>query len=128
LLVSQTLLEDDRIHVIPRSREVGQSWASTFFSTLIATWFSVVVVWTERPRLLLLNGPGTCVPVALAVWVGRILGVLNTRVVFIESVCRVESLSLTGRLMFWGLADRVLVQWEELTELFPGTEYVGIVM
>lgn len=126
---SQALsLPRDRLHVIPRSREVGQSWVSTVPATLRALAASVWPVLSSRPRLLLVNGPGTCVPVAAAALLGRFLGVCSTRIVFVESVCRVESLSLTGKIMLAGLADRVLVQWPQLASGHSGCEFIGITM
>ena len=46
------------------------------------------------------------------------------RIVFVESLCRVRSLSLTGRLL-QHLADRALVQWPELAVQHPATQYIG---
>jgi len=47
-------------------------------------------------------------------------------VVFVESVCRVRSLSLTGHILY-GLraCHTLLVQWPELQELYPRTRYIG---
>lgn len=73
------------------------------------------MVWKSRPDLLLVNGPGTCLPVCLSALALRFFGLLDTRVVFVESVCRVTSLSLTGRMLYY-LADQVQVQWPELKQ------------
>ena len=78
---------------LPRAREVGQSFLSSVPSTLKALFACVRLIWTASPDLVLVNGPGTCVPVAV---LGRLFG---SRVIFVESWCRVESLSLTGRIM-----------------------------
>ena len=53
-------------YFIPRSREVGQSYITSIASTLYAMIFSVWLVVKIRPALLLCNGPGTCLPVAIA--------------------------------------------------------------
>lgn len=55
-----------KVHRIPRSREVGQSWASTVWTTALACPPAFHIVWTEWPALLLVNGPGTCLPVCIA--------------------------------------------------------------
>jgi beta-1,4-N-acetylglucosaminyltransferase len=51
----------------------------------------------------------------------RLLGVLrNCPIVFVESVCRVRTLSLTGRILYpW--ADLFAVHWPELHERYPET-------
>ena len=43
----------------------------------------------------------------------------KTRLVYLESVCRVRTLSLTGRLLL-RLADAFVVQWDELRAKAPG--------
>ena len=103
---------------IPRAREVGQSFGSSVPSTLKALWACVHLIWTAAPELVLVNGPGTCVPVAV---LGRLFG---SRVIFVESWCRVESLSLTGRIMYW-VAHRFVVHWPELARRYPRAEYLG---
>ena len=103
---------------IPRAREVGQSFGSSVPSTLKALFACVHLIWTASPDLVLVNGPGTCVPVAV---LGRLFG---SRVIFVESWCRVESLSLTGRIMYW-VAHRFVVHWPELARRYPRAEYLG---
>ena len=103
---------------IPRAREVGQSFGSSVPSTLRALFACVHLIWTAAPELVLVNGPGTCVPVAV---LARLSG---SRVIFVESWCRVESLSLTGRIMYW-VAHRFVVHWPELARRYPRAEYLG---
>lgn len=126
--VLQVILGVDAVETIPRSREVGQSWLSTVWTTLVALVMTILVLLRWRPRVLVVNGPGTCVPVVLSAWVWRYLGVSRTRIVFVESACRVETLSLTGIIMYRLLADRVLVQWPGLATKYPQAEFVGIAL
>ena len=103
---------------IPRAREVGQSFGSSVPSTLRALFACVRLIWTASPDLVLVNGPGTCVPVAV---LARLFG---SRVIFAESWCRVSTLSLTGRIMYW-VAHRFVVHWPELARRYPRAEYLG---
>ena len=103
---------------IPRAREVGQSFGSSVPSTLKALFACVHLIWTASPDLVLVNGPGTCVPVAV---LARLFG---SRVIFAESWCRVSTLSLTGRIMYW-VAHRFVVHWPELARRYPRAEYLG---
>ncbi|KAH8398039.1 hypothetical protein KR222_011350 [Zaprionus bogoriensis] len=100
---------------VPRSRSVGQSWLSSVFSTLWALLWSCWLIWRDQPQLLLCNGPGTCVPYCYAAYLWRLLGRLpaHTKIVFVESFCRVETLSLSGRLLL-PLADMFVVHWPAL--------------
>jgi beta-1,4-N-acetylglucosaminyltransferase len=62
------------------------------------------VVRRERPRVILSTGAALAFPFFL---VGKLLGV---RLVYVESMTRIEGLSLTGRLVY-PLADAFFVQW-----------------
>lgn len=111
---------------IPRSREVGQSWISSIFTTLWALFFSVWAVVAERPRLVLVNGPGTCIPVCMAAHVLRLLRLLDVKIVFVESIARTQHLSLTGKLLYISnVCDLFFVQWPELQSHFPKTRCIG---
>ncbi len=83
--------------------------------------------WLPSPPPLTPPRTGTCVPVCLAAFLLRYLGLHTTKVVFVESVCRTEGLSITGRVLYL-LADRFLVQWPALQTRFPLSEYIGLLM
>ena len=104
---------DAQLLRIPRSREVGQPLLHAVLPTLRALRATLRMLRDVRPGVLLVNGPGTCVPLCVAAFCLNYAGVTDTRIVFVESVCRVTSLSLSGRLLYW-FADQVQVQWPEL--------------
>lgn len=112
------------IHRIYRSREVGQNYFTSIFTTLWSIFHSFTIVAKIQPDLLLCNGPGTCVPICLSSFLLRCLGVCDPCIIFVESFCRVTSLSLSGRILYF-LADRFVVQWPELSERFERAEYLG---
>ena len=71
-----------------------------------------------RPRVILTTGAAVAVPFA---WIGRILG---CRIVYVESLTRIETASLSAR-MVRPVADRLYVQWPELVTDLPGSRYAG---
>lgn len=116
-----------RFHRVFRSREVGQSYLTSILSTARSLWDWIpLVLWRVRPELVLTNGPGTCVPLLWLVWLARLMGALPaaTYLVYVESVCRVQSLSLSGRLVY-PICDRFVVQWPQLRDKFPRATYLG---
>lgn len=117
-----------QVLTIPRSREVRQGAVMAAVNTIRATVAAFFIMFqgggSKIPDLLLTNGPGTCVPLCLAAYVARILGLKRVHIVYVESICRVESLSMTGKIMYF-LADGLLVQWKQLVTKYPGTEYLG---
>jgi beta-1,4-N-acetylglucosaminyltransferase len=73
----------------------------------------------ERPNVILSTGAGPAVPFAL---IGKLF--FGARVIFIETITRVNAPSLTGRLMYW-LADEFFYQWESLRRFFPRGHFLG---
>ena len=113
----QVIPKDATLLRIPRSREVGQSYVSAVWSTLKSFGATISMVARIKPDLLLVNGPGTCLPVCAAARALNWLDLLDARIVFVESVCRVTSLSLTGKILYaLRLADQIQVQWHELKQ------------
>ena len=91
LQVSKEIRQPDITIKIPRSREVGQSYLTSIFTTLYSLIYSFyIVLFQIRPSLILCNGPGTCLPIAISALLGRILGICEGQVIFIESFCRVQ--------------------------------------
>ena len=114
---------------IPRSREVGQSYFSSIFTTLWATFLSIKEVWRIKPDVVLCNGPGTCLPICIISYILDLFRLRDTRIIFIESICRVKSLSLTGKILYaLKTTDVFLVQWKDLVEKYPRTEYIGVLI
>lgn len=83
-------------------------------------WLALRVVPRLRPRVVLTTGAGVAVPFA---WVARLLG---ARVVFVESLARIDRPSLTYRLLRPAVS-RTYVQWPELAEALPEARFRGTV-
>lgn len=81
--------QPDQIFRIPRSREVGQSYITSIATTLWSFVHAFGLVLRIRPNLLLCNGPGTCLPIAICTFFFRIVGICEGIIVFVESFCRV---------------------------------------
>ena len=75
----------------------------------------------RRPQAILSTGAGLAVPFFL---IGKLLG---ARLVYVESVTRTESISLSGRLVH-PLADRFFAQWPATAERLRTAEYAGSVL
>lgn len=122
--VKEVIEKPYSIRTIPRAREVKQSWKSTVLSTLRAIFHAIPIMFDLRPDLLLLNGPGTCIPLVIAAFVLQLTTNHDVKIVFIESFCRVERLSMTGRLLY-PISDIFFVQWPELLASYPRAIYRG---
>jgi UDP-N-acetylglucosamine:LPS N-acetylglucosamine transferase len=69
------------------------------------------LLWRRDTQAIVTTGAGVAVPFAI---VGRLLGV---NVVYVESMARITSPSLTGRLVY-PFADTFIVQWPGLQRMF----------
>ena len=109
---------------IPRPRNVKQSWLTTILTTLYSFIYSLYLSFILNPKLLICNGPGTCVPIALASFFLTLVKLNHTKLLYIESLARVQGLSMTGRILY-PFSDRFIVQWKELLDKYPKAEYHG---
>lgn len=112
------------VYRIPRSRNVKQSYVSSLFTTIYATLCTVPVLCRFKPDVIFCNGPGTCVPVCLVAFLLRCLFILDCRIVFIESLCRVRTLSLSGKILQF-FADVFIIQWPQLRDACFRARYFG---
>ncbi|OXB81489.1 UNVERIFIED_CONTAM: hypothetical protein H355_004395 [Colinus virginianus] len=109
---------------IPRSREVRQSWTSSVLTTAYSILYSLPLTYKLKPDLILCNGPGTCVPVCISALLLGLLGMKRAIIVYVESICRVETLSLSGKILYY-FSDYFIVQWPALKEKYPKSVYLG---
>ena len=65
--------------------------------------------------LVVTNGPGTALPVCYCSFLLNkvLLFNIHSKILFVESFCRVSEISLTGKLLA-PIADKFVVHWEEL--------------
>lgn len=121
------------IHVglmqVYRSREVGQSYLTSVWTTLIATAHALWLMIRIRPQVILCNGPGTCVPICIIAFLFKVVGIRWSTIFYVESIARVKRLSLSGLLLYQlRIADEFYVQWPKLQRKYPRARYVGCLM
>ncbi|CAH6789108.1 Alg14 [Phodopus roborovskii] len=111
--------------VLVRAMAIAQSWVPlqpVFALRKKETEWIIVVCFSVFS--VLCNGPGTCVPICVSALLLGILGIKKVIIVYVESICRVETLSLSGKILFH-LSDYFIVQWPALKEKYPKSVYLG---
>ncbi|XP_040872198.1 UDP-N-acetylglucosamine transferase subunit ALG14 isoform X4 [Glycine max] len=94
---------------IYRSREVGQSYITSIWTTLIAMVHALWLMIKIRPEV--------------------ILGIRWSSIFYVESIARVRRLSLSGLLLYkLRMVDQLFVQWPQLQRQYPRATYVGRLM
>ncbi|GAA5957646.1 hypothetical protein JCM21900_000779 [Sporobolomyces salmonicolor] len=115
-----------RILRIPRARRVHQSYVTSPFTTLYSLAYCLwhislaPLLAGGRARrsfadLVLLNGPGSCVPIAASAFLPRLVYLPSPALIYVESLARTRRLSLSAKLVR-SLVDRFFVQWETLRD------------
>lgn len=76
-----------------------------------------------RPDAIVCVATSLAIPLCVC---GRLLG---SRTIFVESITRVDTPSVTGRVLSrLGLCDRIYVQWPEAVSLYRGAIYRGALL
>lgn len=106
------LLRDELRHLahFPTNRHLPN-----LIRNLVLAWR---VLKKEKPSTLVSTGAGVALPFILA---ARLLGI---RTIYLESLTRVKSLSLSGRLVA-PFVDHLLVQWEGLARKHKKAVWAG---
>ena len=78
----------------------------------------LVIYLSYNPKIIFSTGAGIAIPMCI---IGKFLG---SKIIFLESGCRIKELSKTGKFMY-KLADKFIVQWKDLTKYYPKAVYTG---
>ena len=86
---------------------------------LIRNFFlAIKIIKKNKPDFIISTGAGVCIPFFYA---GKLLG---AKVIYIESLTRINQLSLSGKLVY-PISDHFLVQWPELSEKYKKAIFEG---
>lgn len=90
-----------------------------FFVKIISVFFrSFRILLKEKPDVIISTGALATYPICL---LGKLMRI---KIIYIESFARVDTPSLTGKMMY-PIADLFIVQWEEMLKIFPKAIYGG---
>ena len=89
--------------------------------TIINFFYALLILYQSKPDLVISSGASLAVPF---IYASKLLGI---RTVFIESISRSKSLSLSGKLVYY-VVDEFYVQWPECLQYYPKAKYRGVVV
>ncbi|MGI6072193.1 MAG: PssD/Cps14F family polysaccharide biosynthesis glycosyltransferase [Lachnospiraceae bacterium] len=76
------------------------------------------IIRRERPELIISSGAAVAVPFF---YIGKLHG---AKTIYIEIFDRIDSPTMTGK-MVYPVADRFIVQWEEMKKVYPKAVNLG---
>jgi len=112
---AKTLLEGENVHAAyyPTNKSILNFIRNLFLAFRL--------LWRERPTVLITTGAGVAVPF---IYIAKCFKI---KTIYLESITRIEHLSLSGKLVY-RVADHFLVQWPELADAKPHTVFEGQVL
>lgn len=88
------------------------------FKLMIILVQTLLIFLKEKPDVVISTGALSTVPMCL------LAKFFRKKVIFIESFSKINSPTITGKLMY-RYADLFLVQWEEMKKFYPNATYGG---
>lgn len=79
---------------------------------------SLKIFLSEKPDIIISTGALSTIPMCI------FAKLFKKKVIFIESFAKVNSPTLTGKLLY-KFADQFYVQWESMKKIYPNAEYKG---
>lgn len=116
-IASKVIVEKYRHHYLVQQERGNISFIFKFTYNIIASFFFLL---KERPAVIVTTGAGASYPTCK---IGKMLG---KKIIYIESFAKVDSPSVTGK-MIYPFADYFFVQWEEMKKVYPNAIYHGTV-
>ena len=109
---ARSLLEEERMY--PCYYPTNRSLKALIKNTKTA-W---KVLRKERPDLIISSGAAVAVPFF---YLGKLMG---AKLIYIEVFDRIDKPTMTGKLVY-PIADKFIVQWEEMKKVYPKAVNLG---
>lgn len=108
-----------------RSLLIGEKMYPLYFPSnrsikalMINTWRALKILPRERPDLIISTGAAGAVPFF---WLGKLFG---ARTIYIEVFDRIDASTMTGK-MCYPVADKFIVEWDEMRNVYPKAINLG---
>lgn len=109
---ARSLLDGEKVYhcFFPTNRNVKNLIRNTFLA--------IKVLAREKPDVIISTGAAVAVPFF---YIGKIYG---AKLIYIEVFDRINTSTITGKLVY-PIADKFIVQWEEMKEIYPKAVNLG---
>lgn len=109
---ARSLLKNEKIYFCyyPSNRSIK--------ALFINTWRAIKILPKEKPDLIISSGAAPAIPFF---WLGKIMGI---RTIYIEVFDRIDKSTIAGRVCY-PVADKFIVEWEEMKKVYPKAINLG---
>ena len=114
-VASTDVLKNYRHHYLLQQERRHWNFAFRFTVNIMLSTFYLL---KETPDIIITTGAGASYPTCR---IGKMIG---KKVIYIESFAKIDSESVTGR-MVYPFADYFFVQWESMLKIYPKAIYKG---
>lgn len=99
-------------------KQVNRNEKNFLFKMIVNSFKSFKIFLKEKPDVVISTGALSTIPMCLFIKLFR------RKLIFIESFAKVNSPTLTGKLLY-KFADQFYVQWKEMLNVYPNAIYKG---
>ena len=109
---ARSLLEGEKMYSVyyPSNRSIK--------ALLINTWRALKILPKEKPDIIISSGAAPAIPFF---WIGKLMG---AKTIYIEVFDRIDAPTIAGKLCY-PVADRFIVEWEEMKTVYPKAINLG---
>lgn len=105
----------NKVYYLYQVNRVEKTW---ILKMIANTFISIYIFLIQRPDLVISTGALSTIPMCL------ISKIFRKKLIFIESFAKINSPTLTGKLLY-KFADEFYVQWEDMLKIYPMALYRG---
>ena len=124
IVTEKTKSNENLINKYPKVSYLVYGTKLHFFSYLFIFTFncikSLFLYFKYRPKYIVTTGTHTAVPMC---YIGKLF---RSKIIYIETFANSKSKTVAGKIIY-PIADKFIVQWESMLELYPRAEYWGCV-
>lgn len=98
--------------------QINRRELSFLFKFLYNAVLSLLIFFKENPDIIISTGALSTIPMSIYA------KLFNKKLIFIESFAKVDSGTVTGKLMYH-LSDKFYIQWKKMEQVYPNAKYIG---
>ncbi|MBE6055124.1 MAG: polysaccharide biosynthesis protein [Clostridium sartagoforme] len=110
-----SIKNSNKVYYLYQVNRIEKIW---ILKMILNTFISIYIFLVQRPNIVISTGALSTIPLCL------ISKLFMKKLIFIESFAKINTPTLTGKLLY-KFADKFYVQWEEMLKIYPKADFKG---